>query len=54
MEDHENGGVLCVLERKEVAQVNRNLGYNLNLVDSDAQAIKMLITKAKHLNTTVL
>ena len=47
VEDHDNGGVLRILERKEVTQVHRTIGYNLNLVESNADAVNMLVTKAK-------
>ena len=54
VEEHNNGGVLCILERKEVTQVHRTLGYNLNLVESNADAVNMLATKAKQFNTAAL
>ena len=54
MEDHDNGVVLCILDRKKVTQVHRTLGYNLNLVESNADAVNMLVTKAKQFNTAAL
>lgn len=52
VEDHDNGGVLRILERKEVTQVHRTLGYNLNLVESNADAVNMLVTSPKPSNST--
>jgi hypothetical protein len=48
------GFFVCILKRKEVTQVHRTLGYNLNLVDSNAYAVKMLVIKAKQSNTTTI
>ena len=51
VEDHDIGGVPRIIDCKKVTQVHRNLGCNLNLFKSNAEAVEVLITKTKHFNT---
>ena len=52
--NYDNGDVLCTLEQKEVKEVRSTIGYNLNIVESNEEAIKIRVTKAMQFNTAVL
>ena len=44
--DHDKGGVLRTLKRKEAKEVHRTLSYHLNIAESNVESIQMHFTKA--------